>query len=247
MDTMAKRLDGKRVAVLAANGFEHIELVLPCRALRLAGARVEVVSLHRGKLRGMSLTEATGSVSVDKTLEEASADDYDALLVPGGFIGPDLLRQSRLARDFVRAFDAANKPIAALCHAPWLLVSAELVSGRHLAAWPGIRDDIVHAGGVWHDLALVSDRNWVTSRGPQDLPAFIAAMIELFATGSLSRERASTRPHDGESSAKAERPYALVVLAARLIPGPTVRRLLASAVGAAVGLLIVRRVSALVA
>jgi len=248
MDTKAKKLEGKRVAMLAADGFEYIELTLPRQALRLAGAQVDVISLHGGRIRGMALTEPIGNVRVDRTLKEANADDYDALLVPGGFIAPDLLRQSRLAREFVRAFDAKQKPIAALCHGPWLLVSAELVSGRHLASWPGIRDDIVHAGGTWHDEALVLDQNWLSSRGPQDLSEFVRGTIELFATGPLSAERVDYASALAvESSPKAERPYDLVVSAARLIPGPTVRGLLAAAVGTALGLLIARRVSALAA
>jgi PfpI family intracellular protease len=131
----------------------------------------------------MNVIEPTRAVKVDCVLEKADPSRYDALLIPGGFIGPDFIRQSRQARAFVRAFDTANKPIATLCHGPWLLVSAELVAGRMLASWPGIRDDIVHAGGTWRDEPVVVDRNWITSRGPADLPAFIRTMTDVFGGG----------------------------------------------------------------
>jgi protease I len=176
-----QRLRGKRVAILAGDGFEYVELVVPRKALEVAGAVTEIVSLHEGKIRGMNIAEPSRAVRVDCTLEQADPTRYDALLIPGGFIGPDFIRQSGRARAFVSAFDAAGKPIATLCHGPWLLVSAELVNGRTLASWPGIRDDIVHAGGVWRDEPVVIDRNWVTSRSPADLRAFVPAMTDLFA------------------------------------------------------------------
>lgn len=244
MNLRSKSLRGKRVAVLAADGFEYIELTLPCHALRLASARVEVISLHRGRIRGMNLTEPSSTVRVHKTLEEANPDDYDALFVPGGFIGPDLLRQSRLAREFVKAFDVSRKPIAAICHGVWMLVSAELVSGRHVSGWPGIRDDIVHAGGIWHDEPLVADQNWISSRGPQDLPQFIAGMLDLFAAGRVSEEYEGEGRHTFESSPKAERPMGIVVAAARLLPGPTLRTVLAGALGTALTIALTRRLLA---
>lgn len=226
-------LRGKKVAVLAADGFEYVELAVPVKALRAAGADVEVVSLHGGKIRGMNLTEPTRAVRVDRTLAEANPAEYDGLLVPGGFVGPDLLRQSEDARRFVRAFDDAGKPLATLCHGPWLLASAELVAGRRLAAWPGIRDDLVHAGAVWRDEPLVRDGNWVTSRGPQDLAVFVPAMLALMASGAAAR--AGDAQGDLTSSPKPERPPALAVTAARLLPGPTLRTaaLAALALGAA--------------
>jgi protease I len=248
MDSSTMRLDGKRVAILAADGFEYVELSIPAGALRLAGAAVEVISLHRGKIRGMNLTEPTKTVAVDRTLEEADPAQYDALLIPGGFIGPDFLRQSQLAREFVESFDALRKPIATLCHGPWLLVSAGLVRGRHLSAWPGIRDDIVHAGGLWHDEALVSDRNWVSSRGPQDLPQFIPAMLELFANGEVGAELGAgdgdgdrVTPDVTRSSPKREQPPGLAVRASRLLPGPTLRTVGVAAIGTAAGVMIARR------
>jgi protease I len=244
MERGKQTLRGKKVAILAADGFEYVELSVPRTALRLAGAELELVSLHAGKIRGVNLTEPTKTVRVDKTLEQAAASDYDALLLPGGFIGPDFLRQSRLARDFVQAFDAAEKPIATLCHGPWLLVSAELTTGRHLASWPSLRDDIVHAGGIWHDLPLVWDRNWVSSRGPQDLGHFVPAMIELFATGQVSAERLNgSRVLQSESSPKPDQPVRAALAAARVLPGPTIRAIGVAALGTAAGVMLARRIA----
>lgn len=234
------RLSGKRVAVLAADGFEYVELTLPVAALRAAGAATEVVSLHPGRIRGMNLTEPTQSVRVDTTLEAADAAQYDALLLPGGFISPDFLRQSQLAREFVAAFDRANKPIASLCHGPWVLISAELVVGRRLAAWPGIREDIVHAGGVWRDEPLVRDQNWVTSRGPEDMAEFVEGMLDIFAQ-SPEELLASRRLFDADMerapSPKRDEPPRLAVAAARLLPGPALPAMAGLAAGAALGAL----------
>ncbi|MGE3499899.1 MAG: type 1 glutamine amidotransferase domain-containing protein [Candidatus Binatia bacterium] len=230
-----KPLRGKRVAALAADGFEYIELIVPRIALQAAGATVEVVSLHRGKIRGMNLTEPTRTVRVNRTVGDADPWNYDALFIPGGFIGPDFLRQSRAAREFVRAFDHADKPIASLCHGPWLLVSAELVEGRRLASWPGIRDDIVHAGGIWRDEPLVRDRNWVTSRGPQDLRAFVPAMRELYAAGTVAAAATRNGSAENASSPQYDQPISAAVMAARVLPGPTLRTALTAAAVAAAG------------
>src|SRR3954463_5939032 len=181
MSFLNKRLQGRRVAILAADGFEMVELVVPLVALRAEGAKADVISLRRGRIRGVNLHEPARRVRVTKTLAEANPDDYDALLIPGGFINPDLLRQSEPARRFVQAFDRAGKPIATLCHGPWLLASAGLTQGRTLTSWPGIRDDVVNAGATWLDQDLVRDRNWVSSRGPQDMTAFVRGMIDLFS------------------------------------------------------------------
>lgn len=244
MQSSKQNLRGKKVAILAADGFEYVELSVPRSALRLAGAELEIISLHAGKIRGVNLTEPTKTVRVDKTLEQAEASEYDALLIPGGFIGPDFLRQSRLAREFVQAFDIAAKPIATLCHGPWLLVSAELTTGRHLSSWPSLRDDIVHAGGIWHDLPLVWDRNWISSRGPQDLGRFVPAMIELFATGQVSAERlnGSRALQSQESSPKPDYPVRAALVAARVLPGPTIRTIGVAALGTAAGVMLARRI-----
>ena len=245
MQSSNQTLRGKKIAILAADGFEYVELSVPRSALRLAGAEIELISLHAGKIRGVNLTEPTKTVRVDKTLQQARASDYDALLLPGGFIGPDFLRQSRLAREFVQAFDAAEKPIATLCHGPWLLVSAELTTGRHLSSWPSLRDDIVHAGGIWHDLPLVWDRNWISSRGPQDLGHFVPAMVELFATGTVSAEHLNGGK-DSQfqgSSPKPEHPIQAALLAARVLPGPTFRTIGVAALGTAAGVMLARRIA----
>jgi len=238
--SIARTLAGKRVAVLAADGFEYVELSVPRAALKLAGASIDVISLHDGKIRGMNLTEPTRTVRVDRTLDEAVAADYQALLLPGGFIGPDFLRQSQLAREFVRHFDVANKPIATLCHGPWLLASAGLVAGRRLSSWPGIRDDLVHAGAVWRDEPLVRDRNWVTSRGPQDLQAFVPAMLELFRDGASAFTNGDAARLDQSSSPQADHPPRLAVAAARALPGPGLPTVAALALGTAVGALAFR-------
>jgi len=246
MQSGKQTLRDKKVAILAADGFEYVELSVPRAALRLAGAELEVISLHAGKIRGMNLTEPTKTVRVDKTLEHAVASDYDALLLPGGFIGPDFLRQSRLAPEFVQAIDAAEKPIATLCHGPWLLVSAELTMGRHLSSWPSLRDDIVHAGGSWHDLPLVWDRNWLSSRGPQDLGHFVPAMIELFATGQVSAEHLNgggRASQSQESSPKPDHPIPAALAAARVLPGPTFRTIGVAALGTAAGVMLARRIA----
>ena len=185
-------LKGRRIAALAADGFEKVELVVPLRALRRAGATVDVVSLRRGRIRGMNLHVPATRVGVDETISEADPGDYDGLLLPGGFINPDLLRQSAGAREFVRDFAARNRPIVTLCHGPWVLASAGLLEGRTLTSWPGIRDDVVNAGATWLDQEVVRDGNLTTSRGPQDMAAFVPAMLAAFAT--TAPEPARTAP-----------------------------------------------------
>jgi protease I len=243
MKQESSRLKGKRVAILAADGFEYVELAVPKAALWAAGAETEVLSLHDGRIRGMNLTEPTRTVKVDRTVEQADPDAYDALLIPGGFIGPDFVRQSREARAFVRAFDQSGKPIATLCHGPWVLASADLVDGRRLSSWPGIRDDIVHAGGIWRDEPLVRDGNWVSSRGPQDLAQFVPAMIDLFAEGAVARgmSGAEASVQDRESSPQAQQPLPMALSAARLLPGPTVRTVAAAAAVTAITAAVLRR------
>jgi protease I len=209
-----KRLKGKRVAALAADGFEQIELTVPMKALRAEGAEVDVISLRHGKILGMNLHEPGRRVRVDRTLAEIDPAEYDALFVPGGFINPDVLRQSREARVLVRRFDELGKPIATLCHGPWLLASAELVRGRQITSWPGIRDDLIHAGATWRDEEVVRDQNWISSRGPQDLRPFVKAMIELFQAKAPA-EAARPAVSVPSSPARSEPPF--VVLAASAI------------------------------
>lgn len=194
-------LTGLRVAVLTADGAEQVEITSPVDALTDHGAEVEIVSLRPGRLRTVNFMYPGKKVRVDRTLKTADAEDYDALLLPGGLIGPDTLRQNEQALDFVRAFDRAGKPIAVICHGAWLLVSAGLVVRRNLTCWPGIRDDVRNAGAVYHDEPLVRDRNWVSSRSPKDLPHFNRGMLELFA------EHVPLAPEAPEYAERRPRPH----------------------------------------
>ncbi len=178
--TARKQLAGQRIAVLAADGFEQAELNAPVAALQAAGAGVEIVSLRRGRIRGMSQHQAADLLRVDKTVADAHARDYDGVLIPGGYISPDLLRQSAEARDFVRGFDALGKPIAAMGHGACVLASAGLAHNRTLTSWPGVRDDMVNAGATWLDQEVVRDANLLSSRGPQDMAPFVRDMLHLF-------------------------------------------------------------------
>jgi protease I len=175
-----KTLKGIRVGVLAADGFEQVELTLPARALRKRGAQVDIISLHKGRIRGMNLMWPGKKVRVDETIQKVRPTDFDALLIPGGFVNPDKLRQSEEVLDFVREFDRHGRPIATLCHGPWVLVSAGLASGRKLASWPGIKDDVRNAGAQWMDEPGVRDDRWFSSRGPHDMRHFIKGMVQLF-------------------------------------------------------------------
>ncbi len=182
-------LDGVRVAILATDGFEESELLEPLRALREAGARVDVVAPHSGQIQGFRHDTKTQTVTVDRTLADARPDDYDALELPGGALNADALRMNPQVQAFVRAFQQAGKPMAVICHAPWLLVSAGLVKGRTLTSYHTIQDDIRNAGGHWVDQEVVCDGNWVTSRQPSDLPAFNREMIQLFARAPRAARR----------------------------------------------------------
>lgn len=215
-----QKLEGRRIAVLAADGFEKVELTVPVTALRAAGAQVDIVSLRPGRIRGVNLHEPASRVTVDRTLPEAPAGDYDALLIPGGFINPDLLRQSAAARQFVRDFDAAGKPIATLCHGPWLLASAGLTQGRTMTSWPGVRDDLVNAGATWLDDEVVRDGNWLTSRGPQDMVPFVKALIAFFAGDA---QAVKPRAVAATSAPQREAPPAVVLGAMKWLPRPSFR------------------------
>src|SRR3954470_16567002 len=194
---MARKLQGMRVAVIAADGFEQVEVTSPVRALQRQGAVTEIISLRPGNIKGMNLLWPGRKMHVDRTIFTADADDYDALLIPGGFINPDFLRQSERVLNFVREFEQAKKPIATICHGPWVLASAGLVKGRTLTSWPGIRDDVSNAGGNWKDKAVVRDGNWVSSQGPHYLLQFNPAMVSLFAERRAARREVGTRDGDG--------------------------------------------------
>jgi protease I len=179
-----QELNGVRIAVLAADGFEQVEVTRPVKALEKHGAEVEIVSLRPGSIQGMNLLYPGKKVHVDRTVFTADPDMFDGLHIPGGFINPDFIRQSDHALDFVRAFEADGKPISTICHGPWVLISAGLVRGRRLTSWPGIKDDVRNAGGDWVDSEVVHDGNWVSSRSPLDLHAFDKAIVEHFAEGA---------------------------------------------------------------
>jgi protease I len=176
-------LAGKKAAILAADMFERVELDEPRKALEEAGAQTDVVSIHDGEIQGFDHFQPKNKVKVDKTVEEVAVADYDALFMPGGVGNPDQLRGDENAVNFVREFAASMKPIAAICHAPWVLVEAGVVRGRTVTSWPTLQTDIRNAGGKWVDKEVVVDDGIVTSRKPDDIPAFNKKMIEEFAEG----------------------------------------------------------------
>jgi len=210
-----RTLKGRRIAVLAADGFEKVELTVPVHALRAAGAKVDVVSLRKGRIRGLNLNLPAKRVRVDRTVEQAGVGEYDGLLVPGGFINPDLLRQSAPARALVRAFVESGKPVVTLCHGPWVLASAGVLQGRTLTSWAGIRDDVVNAGATWLDQEVVREGNLTTSRGPQDMAAFVPAMLGAFADAPHSATSSDSAPR---SDPQRSSPPELVTAATRWSP-----------------------------
>jgi len=174
---MANTLNGCKVAVLAVDGFEQAELVEPKRALLEAGATVHVISAKPGKIQGFKHVDKGDAVEVDSTFDTASANDYDAVVLPGGVVNGDAIRLLPQAQAFVKAADSAKKPIAVICHGTWLPVSAGIIKGRTVTSWPSLQDDIRNAGGTWVDQEVVEDGNLITSRKPDDLPAFNKALI----------------------------------------------------------------------
>jgi len=180
---VAKELTGKRVAALVAKGFEQVELLDPKDALESAGATVDVVSPESGKVKGWNHTEWGKDVQVDKELDAARAEDYDALLLPGGVMNPDHLRMNPKAVDFVKKFFDDGKPIAVICHGAWTLIEAGVVRDLTITSYPSVRTDLQNAGARWADREVVVDRGIVSSRRPADIPAFNAKMIEEFAEG----------------------------------------------------------------
>jgi len=180
---MKTKLSHKTVAILAADGFEQAELAGPREALEAAGATPRIVSLKAGKIQGMRHMEKGDPFPVDLTLDDARPDDFDALVIPGGLYNPDTLRSTPAAVAFVKAFAEAGKPIAAICHGPWLLAEAGLAKGRTLTSWPAIQTDLRNAGAKWVDEEVVVDQGIVTSRKPDDIPAFNRKMVEEIAEG----------------------------------------------------------------
>jgi protease I len=188
-----QQLNGKRVAILATDGVEQVELTDPRHALDNADATTLVVSPKAGTIRGWQHDHWGDQIKVDLTLDAARADDFDALLLPGGVMNPDHLRQDKRAVQFVRSFFEAGKPVAAICHGPWMLVEAGVVQGKTLTSWPSLQTDIRNAGGDWVDREVVTDEGLVTSRKPDDIPAFNRKMIEEFAEGVHQGQRKTAR------------------------------------------------------
>lgn len=180
---MSGKLDGNRVAILVTNGFEQSEFTSPRETLINAGADVHVVSPESGTIRAWQDKDWGEEFEVDITLDEANPDNYDALVLPGGVMNPDNLRMNEDAVKFAKAFFTAGKPVCAICHGPWLLVEADVVRGRELTSWPSLRTDIENAGGNWLDQEVVVDQGFVTSRNPDDLPAFNDKMVEEIMEG----------------------------------------------------------------
>ncbi len=179
----SQNLNGKKVAILATDGFEQVELTQPKQALEQAGAQVHIVSPKSGQIKGWDETDWGDKFDVDVTLDSASASDYDALVLPGGQINPDKLRVEEKAVQFVRQFFDANKPVAAICHGPWTLIEADVVKGRKMTSYKSIQTDLKNAGANWVDQEVVVDGNLITSRNPDDLPAFSRQTVEMI--GSL--------------------------------------------------------------
>jgi len=187
---MSSELKGKRIAFFAApEGAEQVELTEPWDAMRAAGADVTLLSMDAGEIQMFHHLDKGDTMPVDRTVDEAIADDFDGLVLPGGVANPDAARTDPSAVRFVRGFFDAGKPVAAICHAPWMLVEADVVRGRTLTSWPSLRTDIRNAGGHWVDKEVVVDNGLVTSRKPDDLKAFNAKAIEEFAGGTQGRQR----------------------------------------------------------
>jgi protease I len=188
---MARQLDGMKVAILATNGVEEVELERPKRALEQAGARTQVVSPVEREIRGWQHDHWGDEIPVDLPLSRADADAFDALFIPGGVMSPDHLRMNSDAVNFVRAFFDQDKPVAAICHGPWMLVEADAVRGREVTSWPSLETDLENAGAKWTDRQVVVDGRLVTSRKPDDIPAFDEQMILVFAEAPRGAQRAS--------------------------------------------------------
>jgi len=187
---MSNKLSGKKIAFLATDGFEQVELTQPWNAIKEAGAEVVLVSLKSGMIQGFNHSEKADQFTVDKTVEDVAASDFDGLVLPGGVFNPDALRVNKKAVSFVREFFAQHKPVAAVCHGPWVLIEADVVRGRKVTSWPSLQTDLENAGAKWVDEECVCDQGLVTSRNPNDLPAFCAKAIEEFTEGKHAGQNA---------------------------------------------------------
>jgi protease I len=190
---MAKEtLAGKRIAIIAADMVEQVELVEPRKALEKAGATTELISMKPGEIQGFNHYDRADKHKVDKTAEEVDASDYDGLLIPGGVGNPDTMRTEENLVQFTRDFFQQGKPVAAICHGPWMLVEAGVARDRTVTSWPSLQTDIRNAGGNWVDQEVVVDQRLITSRKPDDIPAFNKKMVEVFAEGKHAEQRAKT-------------------------------------------------------
>jgi protease I len=188
---MAQILEGLKVAILVAEGFEQVELTEPKKALESAGAQTRIVSPAKGQVEGWNHFDKADKFPVDIPLDDAKHRDFDALLLPGGVANPDQLRMIPAAVQFVRGFFDAGKPIASICHGPWPLIEAGVVRGRTVTSWPSLKTDLINAGATWVDQEVVTDNGLITSRKPDDIPAFNRKMIEEFAEGKHRQQKAS--------------------------------------------------------
>ena len=180
---MAGKLDGKKIAFLFADGVEQVELEEPLKAVKGEGAEAELISLETGEVQAFNHLDHGDKIKVDKAVSEADASDYDGLVVPGGVANPDFLRGDEDAMSFVKAFFEAGKPAGVICHGPWVLVETGVVDGMKVTSWPSLETDIRNAGGNWVDEEVVVDKGLVTSRKPDDLPAFCSKIVEEFCEG----------------------------------------------------------------
>src|SRR4051794_17053989 len=194
LEDRTKQLNGRRIAVIATQGVEQVELTSPRKAMEKAGATVELVSPHKvvkgGKIKAWNLVKWGDSFKIDVSLSDARVSSYDGLHVPGGVINPDILRMDTDSVDFVRSFFEAGKPVSSICHGPWMLIEAGVVRGRTMTSWPSVKADLRNAGANWVNEEVVQDGNLVTSRGPQDLHAFNKRIVELFAGAAHSAQDA---------------------------------------------------------
>lgn len=187
------KIEGKKVAILATDGFEQAELFEPKRALDEAGAQTTIVSLKSGEIKGWDKDDWGDTIAVDLTVDQANASDFDALVLPGGVMNPDNLRMNDAAVSFARDFFVAGKPVAAICHGPWLLVEAKVLRNRQVTSWPSLKTDIENAGGIWTDQEVVVDQGLVTSRKPADIPAFNLKVVEEIAEGRHQAQAEKTK------------------------------------------------------
>lgn len=197
---MENNLNGKKVAILVADGFEQVEYTEPKKALENAGAEVHTISLKAGKVKGWQHDHWGDEFEVDKKIDEVQAETYDGLVLPGGQMNPDNLRINDKAVSFVKDFFTSEKPVAAICHGPWVLVEADVLEGRQITSYPSIKTDLINAGAIWKDQEVVVDGGLISSRKPDDLPAFCERMVKVMAEGIPASEKTVNKANAGSQS-----------------------------------------------